>query len=334
MAANEMIPALRLMTRGAYALQKLRIQTGLRLCANFRDKLKESGEIAADADDEELSEKAQKIIDVLKADYRRLTEGVARNRTLPRREGFVGEGVISDFTELVLVHQYEQLERQEREHFRHIGEALESLPIWTDWLEGQRGIGPAMGAVLVTSFDVHKAVRPSQFWAIAGLDVGPGIATDPDHHLARSRRKEHLVEREYKARDGSTKKKMSTTFDPWLQSRMLGVLGGSLLRSSSPYRKHYDQYRHRIETDPNRRKGTLADKKKDRQNGIIDESIWHPLRIHRASMRYMVKYFIADFWRAWREIEGLPVVPWYHEAKQGGHTGRSESSGPSSQAAE
>lgn len=313
---QEMIGALRLMTRGAYSLQKLRIQTGLRLCANFRDKLKESGEIKIDDDEDELSEKAKKIIDILKQDYRRLTEGVARNRTLPRREGFKGEGVISDFTELVLIHQYESLERQEREHFRHIGEALDGVPIWLEWLEEQRGIGPAMGAVLVTSFDIHKAVRPSQFWAISGCDVGPD-------GLARSRRKEHLVEREYKAKDGTTKTKMSTTFDPWLQSRMLGVLGGSLLRSESPYRKYYDRYRHRLETDPARRKGTLLDKKKARAAGESGEDIWHPLRIHRASMRYMVKQFLADFWRAWRLCESLPVVPTYHEAKQGGHSGRS-----------
>jgi hypothetical protein len=307
---SDMIDAIRLMTRGAYALQKLRIQTGLRLCANFRDKLKETGEPIEDEETGELSEKAQKIIDVLKADYRRLTEGVARNRTLPKREGFIGAGVISDFTELVLVHQYESLERQEREHFRHLGEALEGVPIYVQWLEKQRGIGPAMGAVLVTYFDIVKAVRPSQFWAIAGLDVGPD-------GLARSRRKEHLVEREYVTKDGETKTKLSTTFDPWLQSRMLGVLGGSLLRSGSPYRKYYDGYKHRIETDPARRKGTLADKKADRKRGVVDESIWHPLRIHRASQRYMVKMLIADFWRAWRELEGLPTVPPYHEAVLG-----------------
>lgn len=304
------IDALRLMTRGAYALQKLRIQAGLRLCANFRDKLKESADEEEDPETGELSEKALKIIDRLKADYRRLTEGIAKNRTLSKREGFVGTGVISDFTELVLVHQYEGLERQEREQFRHLGEALEPLPIYAQWLEKQRGIGPAMGAVLVTYFDIHKAVRPSQFWAVAGLDVGPD-------GLARSRRREHLVEREYTSRSGEIKTRVSTTFDPWLQSRMLGVLGASLLRSGSPYRKYYDNYKHRIQSDPGRRKGTLADKRQDRAKGIVDETIWHPLRIHRASQRYMVKMLIADFWRAWRELEGLPVVASYHEAVLG-----------------
>jgi hypothetical protein len=33
----------------------------------------------------------------------------------------------------------------------------------------------------------------------------------------------------------------------------------------------------------------------------------------------MVKEFVADFWRAWREIEGLPTVPRYHEAVLGHH---------------
>jgi len=254
-----------------------------------------------------------KLIDELRGIYARLTDGVARNRTLPKREGFVGDGVVSDFTELVLIHQYFTVEKQEREQFRLLGETLELVPVFTGWLRDQVGIGPALAAVLVTWFDINKATRPSQFWAFAGLDVAPIDG------LARSRRKNHLVERKYIDRAGDEKTKMSTTFDPWLLSRLLGVLGGSLLRSGSPYRQHYDNYRHRIETDTARPKGTLLDKKKMRAAGQIEEAekLWHPLRIHRASMRYMVKQFIADFWRQWRLIEGLPVVPTYHEAVLG-----------------
>jgi hypothetical protein len=80
---SEMIDALRLMTRGAYAIQHLRIQAGLRLCANFRDKLKESAIPDEDAEEGELSEKAQKIIDVLKADYE-VREMAARKRESKR----------------------------------------------------------------------------------------------------------------------------------------------------------------------------------------------------------------------------------------------------------
>jgi hypothetical protein len=295
------------MTKGAYDLQMLRIQTGLRLCSNFRNKLRVEAEGEVEAETGELGEKAQDLIKTLKNEYALLTKGVARNRTLPERQGFVGTGIISDYTELALVHQYATLEKQEAQHFRQLGEALADLPIYQRWLQHQIGIGPAMAAVLITYFNINIAVRPSQFWAIAGLDVGPD-------GLHRSRRREHLIEREYKAKNGEMKTRLSTTFDPWLQARILGVLGSSLLRTGSPYRRYYDRYRHRIETDTNRRKGTLADKMADRKAGIIDETIWHPLRIHRASMRYMTKEFIADFWRRWREIEELPVVPRYHEA--------------------
>jgi len=321
--------ALRVMVRGAYALQKLRIQSGLRLCANFRDKLMVEAKPDPDAEETgELGEKATKLIDDLKARYTRLTDGIARNRTLPKREGFVGDGIVSDFTELVLIHQYIGIEKQEREQFRVLTEVLETVPIYTKWLRDQRGIGPALAAVLITWFDVRKAEYPSQFWAFAGLDVGPD-------GLARSRRKEHLIEREYTDKNGVVKTKMSTTFDPWLQSRLLGVLNTSLLRSGSPYRKFYDDYRHRIETDPARAKGTLLDKKKMRQQDRIEESdkLWHPLRIHRASMRYMVKMFIADFWHQWRLVEGLPVVPTYHEAVLG-HKHHSKPGGEQMQAAE
>lgn len=317
---------LKVMVRGAYALQKLRIQTGLRLCANFRDKLKIEADQDPenDEDTEELGDKALSIIDDLKRRYVRLTEGVARNRTLPRREGFKGDGVVSEFTELVLIHQYNGIEKQEREQFRLLGEALEEIPVYTDWLESQTGIGPALAAVLITWFDIHKAERPSQFWAFAGLDVGPD-------GFARSRRASHLVERPYIDRNGEEKTRMSTTFDPWLQSRLLGVLGSSLLRTGSPYRVHYDNYRHRIESDTTRPKGSLLDKKNLIRAERREEAdaLWHPLRIHRASMRYMVKMFVADFWQQWREIEGLPRVPSYHEGVLGHiHHGGSTTAAP------
>lgn len=338
-----------LMTRGAYDLQKLRIQTGLRLCAQFHNKLKDS-----DLEDEEedeatldtaepkeepeetegeetekespekekkkaIEKKAKKVITRLKKEYRRLTDGIARNRTLPKREGFTGGGVVSEFAELVMIHEYIELEKQERMQFRYIEEELitSHIPVYDDWLREQAGVGPALASVLLTRFDIHIAERPSQFFALAGLDVGPGISTDPDNKLARSRRKEHLIEREYKAKDGTMKTKLSTTFDPWLQAKLLGVLGPSLMKAKSPYREHYDRYKHRLQTDPARRKGTLAQKKKEWAEGNKTEQIWHPNRIHRASMRYMVKQLIGDFWRQWREAEGLPTVPPYHEAVLG-----------------
>ena len=300
------IKSIRVMVKSAYAIQKLRIQTGLRLCANFRSQLKD------DPDDEELSAEAQELIKELYASYKKLTEGVAKRRTLPKEHGFVGDDVITDFAALVIAHTYFQLEKQEEECFRLLGEALEPIPIY-GWLKQQRGVGPAMAGVLIAYFNVHKATTTSKMWAFAGLDVGPG-------GLARSRRKEHLVEREYVDKNGELKTKMSTTLDPWVQSKLMGALSTSFMRLNSPYRaRYYDPYKHRLETDPHRRKGTLLDKKNAIAAGESGDDIWHKKRIHRASLRYMVKMFIADFWEAWRRLEGLPVRPSYHVEKQVGH---------------
>jgi hypothetical protein len=38
---------------------------------------------------------------------------------------------------------------------------------------------------------------------------------------------------------------------------------------------------------------------------------------HNAAMRYMIKRFLVDLYKAWRPLEGLPVAPEYGEGKLG-----------------
>jgi hypothetical protein len=305
------IRTLRLMVRGAYDLQALRMQSGLRLCGNFRARLKERIESDIKEEDEfELSTEAIKVIDELKSSYRRLTDGVARNRTLPAEKGFTGDGLISSFTELVLVSQYVDLESQEQKQFRQMISTLEEIPIYNAFLKDERGIGPAMAAVLVTSFDPAKARHVSSFWKYAGLDVA-------EDGLARSRRKEHLIERKYMNREGVEATRLSTTYNPWLRMKLLGGLAPSFLKTASPRRKLYDDYRHRITTDPARIKVTVAEWKKAYRAGEPVRNLWPPGRIHKAALRYMIKIFLIDLWSKWRAIEDLPVTPTYHEARRG-----------------
>ena len=303
------IHTLRLMVRGAYDLQALRMQSGLRLCGNFRSRLIETapGDEEAEA---ELSNEALKVIDELKLSYRRLTDGVARNRTLPQEKGFTGDGLISNFTELVLVSQYLDLESQENKQFRQMQTTLDVMPIYQLFLKHERGIGPAMAAVLITYFDPRKARHVSSFWKYAGLDVASDGA-------ARSRRKEHLVEREYVDRNGKTATRLSTTYNPWLRMKLLGGLAPSFLRSASPRRELYDNYRHRITTDVNRHKVTVVEWKRAFHADEDVTNLWPPGRIHKAALRYMIKIFLVDLWSKWREIEGLPVTPTYNEARRG-----------------
>lgn len=331
MQPNEQIKSLRMMTRGAYDLQQLRIQAGLRLCSNFRAKLgligqteesDEADEIAATLDEgedgKERAKEAKKILDLLRAEYKMLTTGISKNRELPTRKGFKGAELISDYAELLLVNQYERLVIDEKKAFGQLLDVMEQIPVWTEWLSHQTGIGPAMGAVLITSFDPHKAVYPSCFLSLSG------VACSPKDGMGMSRRKEHLIEREYVAKDGTTKTKLSTVFDPWLQARLLAVLGPCMMRANSPYRKFYDEYKHRIQTDPQRLKMTDAAKSKLRLAGEDVRNIWPPSRIHRAAIRYMLKIFLINFWREWRELENLPLAPSYWEAKRGYEHGTHE----------
>lgn len=319
---DQKINSLKMMVRGAYDLQMLRIQSGLRLVANFRGKIgllanhveamedEETDVIASVVGDRKEASEAKKILAALRASYKNLTAGVARNRRMPARKGFTGEGIISEWSELALVDAYMALEEQEKKAFQQIGETLEAFPIWTEYLKAQPGIGPALAAVLITSFDPHKTHHPSQFWALAGLSVGPDGA-------GMSRRKEHLIDRVYTKKDGTEGTKKSTTYNPWLQAKLIAVLGPSFLRAKSPWRQSYDNYKHRIMTDPARLKMNDPEKSKLRLAGESVGHIWPPGRIHKAANRYMIKAFLLDFWKVWREMEGLEVTLSYWEEKRG-----------------
>lgn len=275
---------IRFLTRGAYDIQKLRIEAGNRLSGNFKAKLGQG----PGQSETELEKEAKEILKVLRLSYTRITDGVVEWN---KPNVFKGDEVISTFTELCLVANYVQLERQERDHFNRLEAVLPTIPIYEHFLRDVKGIGPAMAAVIISEIDIEKAEYPSTIWAYAGLDVGPD-------GRGRSRRKEHLVKREYKDKDGKTQERDSITFNPFLKTKLIGVLGPSFLKTGSPYRKYYDEYKHRLQHRPDLEEASKA-------------------RIHNMAIRYMVKSFLRDLYKEWRELEGLPVAPSYSEAKLG-----------------
>jgi hypothetical protein len=177
--------------------------------------------------------------------------------------------------------------------------ALDGVPIWTQYLSKQKGIGRAMAGVIISELDPAKAERPSDFWAYAGLDVAPD-------GRGRSKRKEHLIERTYRDAKGKEQTRLSVTYNPFLKTKLIGVLGPSFLRSRSPWREVYDGYKHRLEHRP-------------------DTAEWTPGHRHAAAIRYMVKMFLLNLHLRWRELEGLPVSNSYAEARLGIVHGRAAS---------
>ncbi len=336
---------LRVVVRGGYDLQALRIQMGNRLIGNFKAKLgqlpgasedtldprsrkilaelretlpkisdviklSEHPEIdeapeavetpeAGEADGTRKAAKVGKlIVDLVNARYRVVTDG---RKLFPTRAAFKGDPVISDYTELSLIAQYVDLEKQEKQHFGRLENILQDYPLFTTFLANVRGCGPMMSGIILSEIDIHKANYVSSLWKYAGLDVAPD-------GRGRSRRAEHLVDRAYKDKDGNDAVRKGITFSPLLKTKLVGVLGPSFLKvKGSKYSEVYYNYKHRLEHH---------DKYKDVSKG----------HRHAMAIRYAVKQFLADLYDAWRKLEGLPAARPYHEAKLG-HVHRGGESG-------
>jgi len=219
----------------------------------------------------------------------------------------------------------EDLKKLEQRGFRHLGRLLKRTEIWNTWLGKQRGVGPAMGGVIVASIDITKCRTVSALWRYCGLAVVDGRA-----------------ERRVRGQKAA--------FDPWLKAKMTTVLSGCLIKANSPWKKFYDQYKHRkqnqlvdvcaacagegrVEAEacvacrkprgyraPSCDCGSREFKKTPSAScrncgGSGGPAPWGRSDAHRhtAACRYMVKMFLAELWARWRELEGLPTRSTYAE---------------------
>lgn len=315
------------MVRGTYDLQKLRIGAGNRIAANFRSKLG----IDSNEPEEKLSEEDKKVMKRLRESYRRITDGIIG---LPRERNFEGDEIISDYTELVLVHEYMELLLREEAQFRQFKKFVSRFPIYP-YLVGVPGVGPAMAGVLISEINIREANYPSSLWAYAGLDVG-------HDGLGRSRRKEHLVKKSYVSKAGKNEVKDSITFNAFLKTKLMGVLAPCFIKAveerlteeqkaagmkarKGKYGTIYENYKHRILTNPakveslqQRRRAMLARNIPEKMKVVTEEEAAQiGGHVHNMAMRYMVKRFLVDLHIEWRTLEGLPVFKEYHEGIQG-----------------
>ncbi len=279
--------------RDVYSIQKVRIQTGLRLVANFKAELGQ----APSTEEEDLSSDAKEILEILRKDYKRISDAIAetgKKVKVFKDQYFIGTELISNEVEYTLTKVYLGLLEQEELSVSNVKKIVEKHPLWIHFLKDVKGIGPLMAGVLISEIDIHKAKYPSSLHAYAGIDVAhtdKGIS-------GRGRKDEHLVMREYTAKDGTIKTKKSITYNPTLKTKLLGVICGGFIKCKSPYADVYNNYKVRLENRPD-----LKDTTK--------------LHRHRMAVRYMAKIFLNDLYKNWRQIEGLVVEKPYHEAKLG-----------------
>lgn len=301
-----------------YDLQKQRQALGNRLVASFRSKLGMApSEAEANQDDD-----IKKVFDIVRKDYNKITEGVVGvtgadgSIKVPTARRFKPQGCITTVAEFSLIHYYISLKEQEQEHMNKLlPNTLKGFIIYEYYLKHVRGIGPAMAAALVRYMDIKKARYPSSFVCYIGLDVvhTRDVATDKMVGRGRGRYKDHLVPRQYTSAAGEQRDTMGVSFNPFLKTKLVGVLGGSFLKCNSPYAEIYNNYKTRLENHPKYSQVSKGHR-------------------HNMALRYMVKQFIIDLFVNWRIILGLPRIPTYEEAKlgiiHGGGTTRPPLTGP------
>lgn len=221
-----------------------------------------------------------------------------------------------------------ELERAEDAAAKDVDEALQRIPFYRDVLcdhDKYRGLGPAMAGVILAEFDIHRADTPSKLWAFAGLapvackrcaechrivEEMPEGYRHAKHQQTKSNDvpitcsgdKNPAAIRAYESgRAMKPTKGEKLSYSAFLRSKLIGVLGPNLLKSNSPWRKAYDDYKHRMIS-----KGW----------GICDG------HRHNAAIRYMVKMLLLDIWVHWREAEGLPTrAPYAEEFLNHKHVG-------------
>jgi hypothetical protein len=276
---------LKSLVRGAYDIQKLRIQMGNRIVANLKARL---GQAPGEKEDT-MDAEGKNLLKRMRKRYAKLTDGV---KTFPRPGKFKGNEVIATWAELKLVEQYVLLDKNEAAGFAGVKALVRECPLWGAFLEGVKGCGETMGGVILTEIDIHKAKYASSLWKYAGLDV----AKDGK---GRSKKKEHLIKVAYEDKDGKPAERNGITFNPFLKTKLTGVLAPCLIKAQkSGYVERYYEYKERLENHP-----AHVEKTKGHRNNM--------------AKRYMIKLFLVDLYVHWRALEGLPVHPDYAEAKLG-----------------
>ena len=300
---------LRQLTRGYYDIQKLRIAVGNRLCSNFYIKIGVEPGTKIDSG----PGWGKEILEYYLSEYNRLADFISENQRNLKKVLDDYCGVIGSKAEYAMVQTYINFVKQESFLEKQMGDYLDFFPIWTQFLKGIDGVGPLMGCVIISEFDIHKARYVSSMWKYAGLDVVNGEG--------RSRKEHHLVKIAYIDRDGKPQEKNGITFNPFLKTKLLGVLAPGILqqhgRKPNKYGQTYYDYKERL---IRRREVNISRYSKNLSAFEAEKAArkeWPDGRIHAASLRYIIKMLIQDLYPIWKDIEGLPAVLPYPEAKLG-----------------
>lgn len=171
--SNDCKNQIRCLISNVYDLQKLRIAAGNRLVMSFYIQM--GIEPSESPDSAEKEEK--KMIDTLKKEYKRITDGVAdSNVTIKRKIKELNEGddalrYIRNEIDYKLIQSYMLLLQSEEEAVKVLDKYVKAHPLFPAFFENIKGCGTLMSAVCIAYLDIRKARYVSSFYRYCGLDT-------------------------------------------------------------------------------------------------------------------------------------------------------------------
>lgn len=307
---------------------------------------------------------------------------------LPKKKDFIPTPLISSYAELLLIDQYIRMINDEETNMAQLTGVLEEVPIYTKFLKHIKGVGPKMAGVIISEIDITKAKYVSSLWKLAGLDTviygyyldgaGKEHAVHVDDILTwyadhgdedtpmkvngyevkyktkgRGMDKLSLIDRPYLNKDKEECFKKSITFNPYLKTKLVGVLLPSFLKSSALVvdgkrmggaaraALAENAYGFVAKGTPKEQKDAVLNLLKDKGHAVEEQhskygKIYYdyryrmemkiaagtmekltPSHLHARAARYAVKEFLRDLYVAWKHLAGLPIYAGYETAKLG-----------------
>lgn len=167
---------IRCLIANVYDLQKLRISAGSRLVQSFYLQLG----VAPSTSPDDVDKEEKKMIDRLKAEYKRITDAVAENNksiksNIKALRESDEEGkrltLIRNDQDFKLVESYTYLLKAEEESTKSLDKYVKQHKLWDAFFADIKGCGTLMSAVCIAYLDPYVAKYPSSFFRYCGMDT-------------------------------------------------------------------------------------------------------------------------------------------------------------------
>ena len=288
-----------------YDVQKARIEIGNRICASYYTQMGvKPGTKKADT----LSAEELKILKNFEDEYNLITDALVDNRSgkvakiiashqvADNSGNLVQLSKIRSYSDFALIAHYIHHKEDEIALKKALEMKLPEYPIYTEFLSNIRGVGPLMAGVIISYFDPYVAKYSSSFIKYAGLD--PVVTLDEEGNLkvhGRTNHEEDLILRDYVSKKtGKVEQKKSTTYNPFVKTKLVGVLADCFIKAKSDYATCFYDRMHRL------------------NNNVETADLPYGRKVKIAN-RYMINQFLKDLFVAYRRTEGLPVPLSYEE---------------------